>query len=40
MVPSLNNLLANRGVNIPGRDMEGKVVCPGAHCGCAARGPG
>ena len=34
MVPSLNNLLANRGVNIPGRDMEGKVVCPGALWVC------
>ena len=34
MVPSLDNLLANRGVNIPGRDMEGKVVCPGALWVC------
>ena len=34
MVPSLNNLLANRGVNIPGCDMEGKVVCPGALWVC------
>ena len=34
MVPSLYSLLVNRRVKIPGRDMEGKVVLPGALWVC------